>query len=131
MKKILSALMLIVFGYLSYGQTGLVENFDDGNLVGWTGQADYNLTNLGSELKIKTNKTAVWNSFQYSFTSIDITAHPFVSIRVKTDIDFNLNFSIWDNAPEARYAYPVNDAYQTIVRSAEYATYTFDFRNIT
>lgn len=131
MKKILFTLFLFMFGYLSYGQTGWMENFDDGDLTGWSGQADYKLTNVGGGLEIKTNKTSAWNSFQYSFSPVDVTAHPFVSIRVKTDTDFNLNFSVWDNAAEAHYAYPANDSYQTIIHSGEYATYTFDFRNIT
>lgn len=131
MKKIIFTLILFLFGYISFCQTGIVENFDDGDLTGWSGQADYKLSNVEGELLIKTNKTSAWNSFQYSFPSIDITAHPYVSIKVKADTDFNLNFSIWDNAAEAHYAYPANDSYQTIIHSAEYATYTFDFRNIT
>jgi O-glycosyl hydrolase len=131
MQKLIFTLATILFGYLSYGQTGLIENFDDGNIVGWSGQADYKLTNLGGELKIATNKTATWNSFQYVFLPINISANPFVSLKVKTDIDFNLNFSVWDNATEAKYAYPVNDGYQAIVHSDGYATYTFDFRNVT
>ena len=128
MKKIFIAFIVLLFGYTSFGQTGLVENFDDGDLTGWSGQADYTLSNAGGELKIKTNKTSAWNSFQFSFSPIDISSHPFVSIKVKTDIDFNLNFSVWDNALEPHNAYPVNDSYQSIVHSEGYATYTFDFR---
>ncbi len=78
-----------------------------------------------------TKKTATWNSFQYAFSPINISANPFVSLKVKTDIDFNLNFSVWDNSTEAHYAYPANDGYQAIVHSDGYATYTFDFRSVT
>lgn len=131
MKKLIYTLAIILLGYLTYGQTGIVENFDDGDIAGWSGQADYKLTNEGGELKIATNKTATWNSFQYSFSPIDLSANPFVSLKIKTDIDFNLNFSVWDNATEAKYAYPLNDGYQAIVHSNGYATYTFDFRNVT
>lgn len=131
MNKLIFTLAAILFGYVSYGQTGWIENFDDGDIAGWSGQADYKLTNEGGELKIATNKTATWNSFQYSFSPIDLSANPFVSLKVKTDIDFNLNFSVWDNATEVKYAYPANDSYQAIVHSVGYATYTFDFRNVT
>ncbi|HET6558444.1 MAG TPA: Ig-like domain-containing protein [Prolixibacteraceae bacterium] len=131
MKKIVFIVLIILFGYASYCQTGLVENFEDGNLTGWSGQPDYKLSNVGGELKIVTNKTAVWNSFQFVFLPIDISSHPYVSIKVKTDIDFNLNFSVWDNTPEEKDAYPVNDTYQTVIGSEGYTTYTFDFRNIT
>lgn len=131
MKKLILVFSAIVLGLFSFGQTGLVENFDDGNMVGWSGQPDYKLTNLGEELKISTNKTSTWNSFQFDFSPVDISAHPFVSLKVKTDIDFNLNFSVWDNAPGDHNAYPANDSYQTIVHSEGYTTYTFDFRKIT
>jgi O-glycosyl hydrolase len=131
MKKTIITILAILFGYFSFSQTGLVENFDDGNIAGWSGQPDYKLTNVGSELKIVTNKTATWNSFQFAFSPINISANPFVSLKVKTDIDFNLNFSVWDNSSEAHYSYPTKDGYQAIVHSDGYATYTFDFRNVT
>jgi O-glycosyl hydrolase len=131
MKKLIFTFSAIMLGFFSFCQTGTIENFDDGNLVGWSGQPDYTLTNVGGELKISTNKTSTWNSFQYDFAPVDISANPFVSLKVKTDIDFNLNFSIWDNTPGDHNAYPVNDSYQTIVHSTGYATYTFDFRKIT
>ena len=130
MKKILIALFILFLGYTSFAQSGLVENFDDGNLTGWSGQPDYKFSNVDGELKIVTNKTSAWNSFQFNFSPLDISSHPYVSLRVKTDIDFNLNFSLWDNAVEPHNAYPVNDPYQSIVHSDGYATYTFDFRGI-
>ena len=129
MKKSIFTFIAILFGNFSYCQTGLVENFDDGDLVGWSGQPDYQLSNVGGELKIVANKTATWNSFQFDFPAVDITAKPFVSIKVKTDLDFNLNFSVWDNSPDNHYSYPVKDNYQTIVHSGDYSIYTFDFRN--
>lgn len=130
MKKIIFTFLAIVFGLTSFCQTGLVENFDDVTLAGWTGQADYTLSNVGGQLKIETNKTSPWNSFQFDFSPIDISSHPYVSINVRTDIDFNLNFSVWDNASEALNSYSVNDSYQSIVHSDGSATYTFDFRGI-
>ena len=108
-----------------------MENFDDGDIDGWGGQADYKLSNTGSELQIISHKTSTWNSFEYSFPPTDISAHPYVSIKVKTDVDFNLNFSVWDNLAGNNYSYPVNDGYQTIVHSDGYATYTFDFSDVT
>ncbi len=130
MKNLLFTFPLIFLSFFSFGQTGLFENFDDGNLAGWGGQPDYKLSNVDGELVIKTNKTSTWNSFQFEFSPIDISANPFVSIKVKTDIDFNLNFSVWDNAATPNYAYPLNDGYQSIVHSEGFATYTFDFRKV-
>lgn len=131
MKKIVFVILIILSGYASYCQTGLVENFEDGNLEGWSGQPDYKLSNVEGELKIVTNKTSVWNSFQFTFSPVDISLHPYVSIKVKTDIDFNLNFSVWDNTAEEGNVYPVNDSYQAVIHSEGYSIYTFDFRNVT
>lgn len=33
MKKTIITLIAILFGYFSYSQTGLVENFDDGDIT--------------------------------------------------------------------------------------------------
>ena len=84
MKKIFFTFSAILLGFISYCQTGLTENFDDGDLTGWSGQADYKLINVGGELIINTNKTSTWNSFQFDLMSpIDISANPFVSIKLK------------------------------------------------
>ncbi len=131
MKKLFFAFLTIFLSFYSYSQTGLVEDFDDGDLAGWSGQPDYNLSNDNDELVIITNKKSTWNSFQFEFSPIDISSNPFVSIKVKTDIDFNLNFSVWDNSAEPKYSYPANDSFQSIVHSDGFATYTFDFRNVT
>jgi O-glycosyl hydrolase len=112
-----------------YGQ-GHIEDFEDGDLSGWGGQADYKLSNTGSELQVIARKTSDWNSFEYNFTPTDITANPYVSIRVKSNVDFNLDFSVWDHGG-VDYSYSVNDSYQTIVHSDGYANYTFDFRDVT
>jgi O-glycosyl hydrolase len=131
MKKSIITFLSLFLALFSFGQTGLVENFDDGDLTGWGGQPDYKLSNVNGELVIKADKKSTWNSFQYEFSPIDISENPFVSIKVKTDIDFNLNFAVWDNAATPKYAYPKNDGYQSIVHSNGFATYTFDFRNVT
>ncbi|HRX11274.1 MAG TPA: Ig-like domain-containing protein, partial [Draconibacterium sp.] len=130
MRKSIITFLSLLICLFSFGQTGLVENFDDGNLTGWSGQPDYKLSNVNGELLIKADKVSTWNSFQFEFSQIDISANPFVSLKVKTDIDFNLNFAVWDNSAEPKYAYPANDAYQNIVHSEGFATYTFDFRNV-
>lgn len=130
MRKSIITFLSLLFCLYSVGQTGLVENFDDGSLTGWSGQPDYKLSIVNGELRIKADKVSTWNSFQFEFSPIDISANPFVSLKVKTDIDFNLNFAVWDNSAEPKYAYPANDGYQSIVHSEGFATYTFDFRNV-
>ncbi|MBN1893561.1 hypothetical protein JW906_03655, partial [bacterium] len=107
---------------------GLVENFDNNNLAaGWGETGDYQLTETNGELRIDANKRSTWNAFTFSFTALDISANPYVSLKVRTEKDFNLGFSVWDNT--GNYAYP-QDMYQEIVVSNHYQEFTFDFSAI-
>ena len=107
---------------------GLVENFDNNNLAaGWGETGDYQLTETNGELRIDANKRSTWNAFTFSFTALDISANPYVSLKVRTEKDFNLGFSVWDNS--SNYAYPSN-MYQEIVVSNHDQEYTFDFSAI-
>ena len=127
LSSLFTILLLSPIGVFGQGHS---ENFNDGDISGWGGQADYELSNTGNELQIISHKTSTWNSFEYNFTPTDISANPYVSLKVKTDVDFNLNFSVWDNLTGNNYSYPEREGYQTIVHSDGYATYTFDFRDV-
>jgi hypothetical protein len=90
--------ILILYGLLFaraiYCQTGFTENFNDGNLTGWSGSADYVLTNAGGELKVNVHKTSTWSSFTFSFTRTDISSNPYVRMWIKSDVDININFYV-------------------------------------
>ncbi len=113
--------------------TGLVEDFNDNNLVGWTPTGYYALTEENQELRIDaTKRNNSWASFTYQFWPdvVDLTANPYITVRVKSDVDLNLNFSVWDNTNS--YAYPVIGEFQgqEIVASDDYETYCFNFSGI-
>ncbi len=116
-----SLLMSTLLSIGLFGQ-GFTENFDDGDLSGWGASPDYTLTNTGSELKIAAHKTSTWNSFTFTFPATDISANPYVSLKVKTNIDFNLNFFI-----NSDQSYGNGGNYQEIIHSDGYTEYVFDF----
>lgn len=128
MKTIYLSVMMLVLSPLLFSQgTGLTENFQDNVLTGWTATPDYQLTERNGELLIDAQKRSTWNSFTFSFAALDITANPYVSLKVKAETDVNLGFSIWDNSDA--YVYP-KVIYQEIVASSYYAEYLFDFSNL-
>ncbi|HPG38931.1 MAG TPA: FlgD immunoglobulin-like domain containing protein [bacterium] len=120
--------ILFITAALTMAQgTGLVVDFNDNSLAGWGGTADYDMAAVNNELRIDANKRSTWNSFTFSFAPLDISANPYVSLKVKTDTNFNLGFSVWD--VNDNYAYP-DQEYQEIVVTNHYIEYTFDFSTI-
>jgi O-glycosyl hydrolase len=118
--------ILILYGLLFaraiYCQTGFTENFNDGNLTGWSGSADYVLTNAGGELKVNVHKTSTWSSFTFSFTRTDISSNPYVRMRIKSDVDININFYVNTDQSYGNAGNP-----REIIHSDGYTEYIFDF----
>jgi hypothetical protein len=112
----------MLFISVAYCQTGFNENFNDGNLSGWSGSADYILTNTGNELKVDVRKTSTWSSFTFSFTNTDISSNPYVRMRIKSDVDININFFINTDQSYGNAGNP-----REIIHSDGYTDYIFDF----
>jgi glucuronoarabinoxylan endo-1,4-beta-xylanase len=126
MKRLTAFIFTAVFVAVSaHSQnTGFVDDFSDNVLTGWQGTGDYQLAESGGVLHIDANKRSTWNSFTFNFAAIDISSNPIVSLKVLTDRDFNLGFSVWDT--EGKYDYPPV-TYQEIVSSDHFIEYVFDF----
>ena len=120
-------LILLIGAAPLWAQTGLVETFDDSGLPGWDGGTDYGLSAERGVMKVDANKRDTWNSFTYSFSALDISAHPYVSVIVRTDTDVNLGFSVWD--ADGSYDYP-RYQYLEIIRHENFVEYCFDFSRI-
>ncbi len=103
-------------------QTGFTENFDDGNLTGWSGSADYVLTNTGNELKVDVHKTSTWSSFGFSFTNTDISSNPYIRMRIKSNVDIAINFFVNTDQSYGNAGNP-----REIIHSEGYTEYIFDF----
>ncbi len=125
--------VMIIQGSSVLAGTGLVEDFNDNTLTRWTGSGYYQLTEANQELKVVVNKrNNSWASFYWSFLvdMVDMSENPYVTIKVKSDVDMNFNFSVWDNY--SHYAYPVIGEWQgaEIVASDDYQTYCFNFTGV-
>lgn len=89
-------LFLLCAMNLSAQVTGLVENFDDGNITKWTSdQATYKLTAEDKSLRIDYNRdgssAATWYNFNYvSNQLIDVTNNPVILIRLKSTVNTTL-----------------------------------------
>ncbi len=94
--RLLSLLFMILTFNVFAQTTGLVENFDDGNISKWT--ADQNTYKLFAEdktLRIDYNRdgssAATWYNFNYVNSQIiDVTNNPVILIRLKSTVNTTL-----------------------------------------
>ncbi len=121
------ALLLILALGSAFAQTGLIDDFSNSNLPGWGETGDYRLSATSGVMKIDANKRDTWNSFTFSFSPIDISENPYVSVVVRTDNVFNLGFSVWDT--EDNYEY-TRGMYQEVIASEHFVEYCFDFSTV-
>ncbi|MCK4640824.1 MAG: T9SS type A sorting domain-containing protein [Candidatus Marinimicrobia bacterium] len=97
-------ILLSVFGFAQI--TGLHEDFNDNMLTGWEVPAGhevtYEITELDSSLLINYHRTASsweWDNFNFTPTvQIDLTENPYLSLRVKSDVNCQLTIKpIYEN----------------------------------
>ncbi len=117
------------------GITGYIEDFNDNKLTGWYA-GSYGLSEQNQELKISPVKSSVWDGFGFSFPEISIKNTPYVSLKIKSNFDFNISLAVGkkggkiDNYPLRIETIGVAGA-QEIVASNEYQTYSFDYTGLT
>lgn len=116
------------------GSLGLLEDFNDNTITNWY-SVSYGLTEVNQMLKINPVKSDVWAGFGFSFPQIDITSAPYVSLKIKSNIDFNISVAIGtkdgkiDNYPLKFNTILVAGA-QEVVASDEFQEYSFDYTGI-
>lgn len=112
--------------------SGFIENFNDNKLTGWYGRG---LSEENQVLKIIPEKSSAWEGFGFSFPEVSIKNAPFVSLKVKTNFDFNLSIAIGklngkiDNYP-LRIETIGGSGAQEIVASTEFQEYSFDYTGL-
>ncbi|MFA7421306.1 MAG: glycosyl hydrolase [Melioribacteraceae bacterium] len=94
----LFSLLFMILTFNVFAQTtGLVENFDDGNITKWTSdQSTYKLSAEDKTLKIEYNRdgssAAAWYNFNYANSQlIDVTNNPVILIRLKSTVNTTLS----------------------------------------
>jgi len=131
MKSLLQTLLFLLVSITSaFAQTGMLENFNDNTLdPGWksvpTGKFSFN----ESSNQLVVTPSAVgpgWENFEYSFTAIDLSANPTVSIKIKNSSALTLRVDLVDNAGKSTNASPVS---KSITINSSLTLVTFDFTN--
>lgn len=130
-----SLLLAIIVGIVSniFGQ--YQEDFSDNQLTDWY-SGSYILKAENQILKINPVKDNVWAGFGVSFATINIKEFPFVTLKIKSNIDFNISAAIGvkngkiDNYPLKFNTILVVGA-QEVVAGSEFQEYSFDFTGLT
>jgi uncharacterized protein YjdB len=113
---------------------GLTENFSDNSLAGWN-QGSYKLSVANQEMKVIPFKSDLWAAFDYTFSALDLRNNPYVSLKIKSNFDFNIAIAVGNTGIKID-GYPQHIqmvdgmSSQEIVATDEYQEYSFDFTGI-
>ncbi|MCU0417090.1 MAG: glycoside hydrolase family 9 protein [Cytophagaceae bacterium] len=139
MKRLLILTLSWMFYFTSNAQTGVSDDFEDGNITGWSVPSwltsNYTLsfqpnnTSIESRcLRVSANTTGVgWPYFVFQFPAINMTDNPYVSIKVRAGTNtapLVMRIDVVDvngrtnNNTEVR---------QTITTDARFNEYTFSY----
>jgi endoglucanase len=100
-RRFLLAIQFAIGSFISigYAQTGITENFSNNTVSSnWAGSIYYNLTEANQEMAVNVvNKPAGgYNVFSYSFSALDLSANPYIKIKVKTSAAITLRIDFTD-----------------------------------
>jgi len=133
LQKYILVFLFIMAGYIQ-AKSQFKEDFNNNLLTNWyTGGNGLKAEN--QMLKITPIKDNVWAGFGVSFNSISIKDFPFVTLKVKSNIDFNISVAIGkkdgkiDNYPVKFNTILVVGA-QEVVATSEFQEYSFDYTGL-
>lgn len=127
-------LLVIVAACVSNINGQYQEDFSDNLLTNWY-SGSYILKAENQMLKINPVKDNVWAGFGVSFPVIDVKEFPFVTLKIKSNIDFNISVAVGvkdgkiDNYPLKFNTILVVGA-QEVVASGEFQEYSFDYTGL-
>lgn len=121
-------LWLIILSFKTFGQTGLIENFNDNVLdAGWKSVpvSVFSLTEDNEELKVSANNAGPgWNNLEFGFRPQDLTGNPVVQLKIRNPQSFSLRIDIVDASGQSNNSQPVS---RNIPSSDEYVNHVLDF----
>ncbi len=134
MKRVYTLLLtMLISGSWAFSQTpnSWTDNFDDNDLdtIAWKSLPGiYELGEASGELTITTVKEGAWDGFHLKFPDkIDLSEHPYASLKIKADTSFNFRIYLWDeNAEDTLYNKANADVW--VVPGEIYNTYYFNWR---
>lgn len=114
--------------------TAFLEDYNDNVITRWYG-GSYGLTEQNQELKITPVKNSVWDGFGFSFPEITIKDAPYVSLKIKSNFDFNISMAVGKvNGKIDNYPLRIETigllCVQEIVASNEFQEYSFDYTGL-
>lgn len=122
-------LALLLFNFVAYGQTGIIENFNDNILdAGWkaVSASNFTLSETNQELRVQaTNAGSGFSNIEYSFQSQDISTNPVVQLKLKNSSALTLRIDIVDEDGVSNNATPVTK--NVAASSNNYVNHTLDF----
>lgn len=127
LKQIYYFILFIVFTVQLSAQTGVTEDFNDNTLTGWTGSTVYSLSETNGELTVNANQAGGLNVFQvfsYSFSQLNVSDSPYITLRVKNTDGFRLRIDFEDVNGRATNATPT---YIDVPSSSVYKEYALNF----
>jgi hypothetical protein len=133
MKRVYTLLLtVLISGGWAFSQTptSWTDNFDDNDLdtVAWKSLPGiYELAEANGELTITATKEDAWDGFFLKFPDkIDLSEHPYASLRIKADSSFDFRIYLWDeNAEDTLYNKANADVW--VVPGETYNTYYFNW----
>ena len=124
---------LAAFG-VSNSWAQFTDDFSGNQLTNWY-SGSYGLKAENQMLKIDPVKDNVWAGFGVSFPAINIKDFPFVTLKIKSNFDFNISVAIGakngkiDNYPLKPNTILMVGA-QEVVAVSEFQEYSFDFTGL-
>ncbi len=121
-------LWFILLSFSVFGQTGLIENFNDNVLdAGWKSvpSSVFSLTEENEELKVTANNAGPgWNNLEFSFRPQNISANPVIQLKIRNLQSFSLRIDIVDANGQSNNSQPLS---RTIAASNDYVNHVLDF----
>jgi len=130
MKIITIAALFFVSIFSAFSQTGMLENFNDNILdPNWqsvpTGKFSFNESN-GQLVVTPSSVGPGYENFAYSFSPVDLTGNPTVTIKIKNSTALTLRIDLVDINGNSTNAAPISKA---LAINGSLTTVTFDFTN--
>jgi|GEM_PF-194232 len=120
-------LSLFIFWQIvnGFAQTGISDNFNDNVLAtGWKANSSFTLNEASQQLQIVSN-TSGYNTFQFDFTSINLTANPQLTVQIKSATALTVRMDLGDVNGKYTNTSPITVSVPA--NGSTFTSYTFNF----
>lgn len=105
--------------------TGITEDFNDNEINNWNwSDLFFDMVEKNQEMHVSANVSG-YDGFEYAVQMMDISEHPYLSVRLKADVDVNVRFSFVD--ANGTWSDRYNGTGFAVIPDGQYHNYVFDF----